>query len=213
MMNKKKSILIVFIVFLLMMGCASHPVAKYYILDYTPTPDTSFFQYTFPYKVQVKEFDIMDAYDQPRIVVRRSAHEIYYDRLSLWATRPQEVIPSLLVDHINSIKLFEQCKKTFLDERPDYIISGTIHNIEKYDSENITRADMRITLTMTEVATNNIILTYKIVQYLPIYNSSMGCFAEKISDVLHSEFGAFLKEVYEYFNAHKNENASPEEKG
>lgn len=200
MMNKKESILITLItLFLLLSGCASHPVAKYYILDYTPIPDTSFFQHTLPYKVQVKEFDIIDTYDQPRIVVRRSAHEIYYDRSSLWATRPQVAIPSLLINHINSIKLFEQCMKTFLDERPDYIISGMIHNIEKYDSEHITRADLHVTLTMTEVATNNVILTYEIAQYIPTYNSNMDYFAKKISDTLHSEFDAFLKEVYRYF--------------
>lgn len=205
MMNKKISILLALMaIFILLLGCASHPVTKYYILDYTPAPDSSFFQYTFPYKVQVKEFDIMDAYDQPRIVVRRSAHEIYYDRLSLWATRPQVAIPSLLIKHINSINLFEQCKKTFLDERPDYVISGTIYNIEKYESEHITRADIHIVLTMTEVATNNVILTYEILQYIPLYNSNMDYFAKKISDTLHSEFNAFLKEVNKYFVAQRD---------
>ena len=185
------------------LGCARRKIARYYILDYNPIVKAeNKYSNPFPYKVQVKEFKIDRTYDNSRIVIRQSAHEVYYDRLSLWATRPQVAITDLLIKHINKLELFEQCKKSFLDEKPDYIISGTIHSIEKYRSEKYTRADLQVSLYLLEAHKNQTVLNYEINKYIPLYTDNMNFFAKKISDTLNEEFDAFLSEIIKYFSKH-----------
>jgi ABC-type uncharacterized transport system auxiliary subunit len=196
----KSKIVVMFLLIITILGCARRQVAKYYILDYNPIVKSEA-KYTkpFPYKVQVKEFNIDRTYDNPRILIRQSAHEVYYDRLSLWTARPQIAITNLLIKHINKLKLFRKCERVFLDEKPDYIISGTIHSIEKYQSAKYSRADLQISLSLIDVNKNQIVLNYEINKFVPLYTDNMNFFAKKISDVLNEEFDAFLINVTNYF--------------
>ncbi len=185
---------------ILIISCTKRYIARYYILDYNPQINVeSQFEKPFPYNLQVKEFKIDRTYDNSRIVVRQSAHEVYYDRSSLWATRPQVAITDLLINHINKLKMVKKCEKTFLEEKPDYIISGTIHSIEKYQSDRYTRADLKISLYLMDTQKNQIVLNYTIEKYIPLYTNKMSFFAKKISDTLNEEFNVFLAKVINYF--------------
>lgn len=186
---------------ILIISCTKRYIARYYILDYNPQINVeSQFEKPFPYNLQVKEFKIDRTYDNSRIVVRQSAHEVYYDRSSLWATRPQVAITDLLINHINKLKMVKKCEKTFLEEKPDYIISGTIHSIEKYQSDRYTRADLKISLYLMDTQKNQIVLNYTIEKYIPLYTNKMSFFAKKISDTLNEEFNVFLAQVINYFS-------------
>ena len=181
-------------------SCAKRYIAKYYILDYNPLINSETnIEKPFPYNLQVKEFKIDPTYDNSRIVIRQSTHEVYYDRMSLWATRPQLAITNLLIHHINTLKIVDKCEKTFLEESPDYIISGTIHSIERYQSERYSRADLNICIFFMDVEKNQIVIQYTIERYVPLYTNKMNYFSKKISDILNEEFNIFLVEVINYF--------------
>ncbi|MCK4357585.1 MAG: membrane integrity-associated transporter subunit PqiC [Candidatus Cloacimonetes bacterium] len=198
-MNIKKYIILFVVISIF--GCAKRYIAKYYILDYNPLiyVETQV-EKPFPYNLQVKEFKINRTYDNTRIVIRQSTHEVYYDRMSLWATRPQVAITNLLINHINKLKIVKKCEKTFLEERPDYIISGTIQSIEKYQSERYSRADLHISIYLIDVQENQIVLNYTIERYIPLYTNKMNYFSKKISDTLNEEFNVFLAQVINYFS-------------
>lgn len=193
---------IIFFVAISIICCAKRYMAKYYILDYNPLiyVETQL-EKPFPYNLQVKEFKIDRTYDNTRIVIRQSTHEIYYDRMSLWTTRPQVAITNLLINHINKLKIVKKCEKTFLEEKPDYIISGTIHSIEKYQSERYSRADLHISIYLMDVQENQIVLNYTIERYIPLYTNKMNYFSKKISDILNEEFNIFLTQVINYFKS------------
>ncbi|MEA3474957.1 MAG: ABC-type transport auxiliary lipoprotein family protein [Candidatus Cloacimonadota bacterium] len=197
-MNIKKYITLLMII--LIISCTKRYIARYYILDYNPQINVeNQFEKPFPYNLQVKEFKIDRTYDNSRIVVRQSAHEVYYDRSSLWATRPQVAITDLLINHINKLKIVKKCEKTFLEKKPDYIISGTIHSIEKYQSERYSGADLHISIYLMDVQENQIVLTYTIERYTELYTNKMNYFSKKISDILNEEFNIFLSKVINYF--------------
>lgn len=200
---KNKNIILIILV-LLALGCSRMQWARFYLLDYVPPiTQNDILTNPFPYTVQVKEFKIDKTYDNSRIVIRQSAHEVYYDRWSLWARRPPDAITALIVNHIRALNLVKECKETFLDQRPDYIISGTIHNIEKYVSDlpsnEFQRADIRLTIQMTDVKTNSTVVSYEVKRYAPLYTENMSFFAKTLSDTLKNEITIFLRKVQEYF--------------
>ncbi len=200
---KSKNIIII-ILAILALGCSRMQWAHFYLLDYVP-PITADDVLTtpYPYTIQVKDFKIDKTYDNSRIVIRRSSHEVYYDRWSLWARRPPDAITALIVNHVKALNLVQDCKKTFLDQRPNFIITGTIHNIEKYVSDlpinEFQRADIRLTIQMIDVKTNNTVVSYEIKRYAPLYTESMSFFAKTLSDTLKNEITIFLRKVQEYF--------------
>lgn len=202
---KNKYITCVFLIlFLIVVGCSRMQWAHFYLLDYVPPITKSdILEEPFPYTIQVKDFKIDKTYDNSRIVIRQSAHEVYYDRWSLWARRPQDAMSALIINHIRALNLVTECKKTFLDQRPDYIITGTIHNIEKYVSDlplnEFQRADIRMTIQLLREKTNNTVVSYEVKRYAPLYTESMSFFAKTLSDTLKNEITIFLRKVQEYF--------------
>ncbi len=213
-MNRKKLLLI--ILSILFIGCSQVQWAKYYLLDYVP-PVMAKDQLSepYPYSIQVQEFKIDRTYDNSRIVIRQSAHEVYYDRLSLWARRPPDAISSLIINHIKALNLVTECKRTFLDSRPDYIINGTIHNIEKYVSDlpqhEFIRADLRVSLQLIDTKTDRTVVNYEFKRYTELYTESMSYFAKTLSDILKNEITIFLRKVQDYFE--KNQQQQNPSKG
>jgi len=210
---KSKNIIII-ILAILALGCSRMQWAHFYILDYVPPITKNDVLTTpYPYTVQVKDFKIDKTYDNSRIVIRQSAHEVYYDRWSLWARRPPDAITALIINHIRALNLVHECKKIFLDQRPDYIITGSIHNIEKYVSDlplnEFQRADIGITIQMIDVKNNITVVNYEIKRYAPLYTESMSFFAKTLSDTLKNEITIFLRKVQEYFETLPKNQPAP----
>ena len=210
---KNKNIIII-ILAILLLGCSRMQWARFYLLDYVPPiTKNDVFTEPYPYTIQVKDFKIDKTYDNSRIVIRQSAHEVYYDRWSLWAKRPPDAMTSLIINHIRALNIAEECKKIYLDKRPDYIITGTIHNIEKYVSDlpfnEFQRADISMTIQMLEVKTDNTVVNYEIKRYAPLYTESMSFFAKTLSDTLKNEITIFLRKVQEYFETLPKNQPAP----
>ncbi|MDP8313586.1 MAG: ABC-type transport auxiliary lipoprotein family protein [Candidatus Celaenobacter antarcticus] len=210
---KSKNIIII-ILAILALGCSRMQWAHFYILDYVPPITKNDVLTTpYPYTVQVKDFKIDKTYDNSRIVIRQSAHEVYYDRWSLWARRPPDAITALIINHIRALNLVHECKKIFLDQRPDYIITGSIHNIEKYVSDlplnEFQRADIGMTIQMIDVKNNITVVNYEIKRYAPLYTESMSFFAKTLSDTLKNEITIFLRKVQEYFETLQKNQPAP----
>jgi len=210
---KSKNIIII-ILAILALGCSRMQWAHFYILDYVPPITKNDVLTTpYPYTVQVKDFKIDKTYDNSRIVIRQSAHEVYYDRWSLWARRPPDAITALIINHIRALNLVHECKKIFLDQRPDYIITGSIHNIEKYVSDlplnEFQRADIGMTIQMIDVKNNITVVNYEIKRYAPLYTESMSFFAKTLSDTLKNEITIFLRKVQEYFEKLQKKQPAP----
>jgi len=206
----KRNKIIIILLALILFGCSQVQWAKYYLLDYVPpVMEKDRLIEPYPYSIQVQEFKIDRTYDNSRIVIRQSAHEVYYDRLSLWARRPPDAITALIINHIKALNLVTECKKTYLDSRPDYIISGIIHNIEKYVSDlpqnEFLRADLRISIQLIDTKTNKTVVSYEFKRYIPLYTESMSFFTKTLSDILKNEMTIFLRKVQDYFESLQNQ--------
>lgn len=85
-------------------------------------------------RVQVERFAIARFYERDQIVFRLSPEEIRDDRYNLWAVRPSEMITNAVTGYLRSANLFTDLRPDFLDEAPEFTLTGTIDAIERFDS-------------------------------------------------------------------------------
>lgn len=198
-MNLKNKIFLI-VLLLIVISCGQAKYARFYVLQYKPMPITELkIEKPFPYNIVVDEFQTDRTYDNSRIVIRHSAHEIFYDQFSLWALRPQNAITNLLVNHINTLGIVENCKLRYLELTPDYKIKGTIKKIEKYENNLIIRADLQIEIQFIDLKTNDVVFTKTLTSYTKLYTNSMSYFTKVLSDNLNIEFNSFIEDMITYF--------------
>lgn len=193
---------------LLVSGCSRvNLVTGYYLLDYVPSIDNQKLQLEepLPYSVQVVNFKIPRSFDSIRIIARFSSHQINYYRYSLWAVRPQIIAADLLVQHINAYNLFQKCQREFLDERPNYEITGEIFQIERFESEQFTAAHLKMAYELYDYETNERLVIHQFNTEIPIPRENMTIFVKAISDILRVETEKFLVKVVDYLNPPEGE--------
>ncbi len=199
---KNRLLWTILILVILAAGCTRQVlVTKYYLLEYQPAigNDKLVLESPIPHRVQVRNFTIPRTYDSIRIIARFSSHQINYYRYSLWAVRPQVAIADLLAQHINVYRLFRDCKREFLEERPEYEITGEISQIERYDSEQYSAAHLRMRYNFYDYDSKDVLVTHELDREVPIPVESMTIFAKVVSDIVNEETENFLVKVVEYF--------------
>lgn len=188
--------------FLITCGCSRVSlVASYYLIDYRPHPDNPrlMLEKPIPHKAQVLKFKIPRTFDSIRIIARFSSHQINYYRYSLWAVRPQVAVSDLLVQHINAYQLFQQCRQEYLEERPDYEISGELFQIERFESEQYSAAHLKMSFGMSDYDSGDILVRHEFDREIPIPPGEMTIFAKAISDMLSEETEYFLEKIVDHF--------------
>ena len=208
-MMRKISLISMLIVVVFIIGCGRQAlVTTYYLLDYYPSPDNEKLILTdpIPHKVQVMNFKIPRSFDSIRIIARYSSHQINYFRYSLWAVRPQIAAADLLVQHINAYRLFEQCQREFLEERPEYEITGEIFQIERYDSEKYSSAHLKMNFEFYDRENNNLLIRHPFDRDNEIPKGNMAIFAKAISDIINEEAEIFLEKIALHFEEVENDS-------
>ena len=199
---KNRYILTALLLTILTAGCTRQMlVTSYYLLEYQPSQKNELLQLDspIPSRIQVMNFKIPRSYDSIRIIARFSSHQINYYRYNLWAVRPQVAVADMLVQHINAYHLFKDCQREYLEERPDYEITGEINQIERFDSEEYSAAHLKMRLDFYEYDSKERVVTHQFDREVPIPTESMTIFAKAVSDIVEQETENFLVKVVEYF--------------
>ncbi|MFC2150573.1 ABC-type transport auxiliary lipoprotein family protein [Calditrichota bacterium] len=194
--------IIVTIAILVLAGCTRHVLqTSYYLLEYQPRQNIKklIVKKPLPYSVEVRSFKIPRSYDSIRIIARYSSHQIDYYRYSLWAVRPQIAIADLIMQHVNTYKLFKSCQREFLEERPQYEITGEIQQIERYDNEGFSAAHLKARIDFIDYETNELIVSHEFDRELKIPPENMTIFAKAVSDMISDETNQFLEKVVDHF--------------
>jgi len=198
-------------VIFLLAGCAKQQlVTSYYLIEYAPTavnPKLKLVE-PLPYRVQVINFKIPRSYDSVRIIARYSSHRIDYYRYSLWAVRPQVAIADLLVQHINTYRLFRNCQREFLEERPDYEITGSVEQIERYESEQYTAAHLKLRFDLYDYNSKDVLVFHNCDREAPIPAGNMSIFAKAVSDIIQEEAENFLVKLVEHFQPAESDSSA-----
>jgi len=144
---------------ILLIGCATLPVKKYFLLNYIPVPPATRLSETpYPFTLRLKEFGIEDAYARHQIVYRQSPYELEFYFYNLWAVKPAQMINDLIFKHLTAVNLVSNVIRRYDGSRTaDYELSGTIEAIDEFDSDKVWFAHMAIAFRLTRTSDDQVI--------------------------------------------------------
>lgn len=192
-------------IMLLVASCSVKTMKDHYVLSYLPDPaEAEKFissKIPFDYKVEVQNFEMNRIYDRNSIVIRQSLHQLTFDKKSEWALRPDKSIPELLVQHINSLNLFRECKTDFFTTSPEYYISGMISNLEIYKSDEATFAHVNVSMELRDQS-RSVLVRHVIDKKTELAKDDTSFFIKTVSDILKEETDSFLIKVVNFLKSH-----------
>ena len=158
-----------------------------------------------PYKavVQLRTFDIAGSYEQNEIVYRSSLYELKRDPLHVWSQRPREMITDVVEEYLKEAQLFTRLatEQDLLDQRPDYVLSGTIKALERFDSGDRWFARLVLSMQLVRREDSQVIWRGEITpaDELEVFNPDMQYTVQALSEILRRKMEQFIREIDSIF--------------
>ena len=104
----------------------------------------------YPFRVQVKGFEVPRAYNRSDIIIRRDEYELRRSRQHSWMERPGDMFTDVIKEYLRQADLFTYIggDRDFYEHRPDYVLSGSIKAIERFDSGDAWVAHLAMTIEL-----------------------------------------------------------------
>jgi len=200
-MDKRLIFLVVTLGLSLWIACSKPPPSRhYYTIDYLPRPirlEGSGRPY--PFKVQLKRFEVLRMYDRSQIVFRYSPNELKYYLYKNWAMKPGDMIMDRVEAHLLSANLFEELRREFLDTYPDYRLEGTVDALEKYDGGDLFFAHLAMTFRLVRQKDRKEIWRYAFDKRKKVYEPDMVYTVIALREILETEMIHVIRELDRIF--------------
>ena len=145
--------------------------------------------------VRVRNLDAASIYEKFQIVVRRSPYELAYSETDVWAVKPNRMISDVLAEALGAASAFTSVARELGELRPEYILSGDLHAIEVYVSEDLWFAHVAIVLQLSRYEDGQTLLTYKFDERKEVPNRTFSLAARACSELLSSALDAFIAAI------------------
>ncbi len=99
--------------------------------------------------IRVRDLNAESVYDKFQIVIRRSPWQLRYSGFHLWAVRPQAMISDIIARTLQETGVFAAVTRELSEARPDFVMSGELHAVEIYDSDDIWYAHLALSLRVS----------------------------------------------------------------
>lgn len=181
------------------LGCKNQEsvVKKYYVLE-TPE-ETTMVDTTSGVLVdefcEVDQVNIYPAFSTRRIANRSHSHEITYYSSHEWAVRPSDVLTNMLVDYMNTRKLFKRAAERFWEVSPKYKIETTIYQIEVIKENKDLAAHLHLEFRLIENSNKEIVATYKTDRSELLEEKKINLFASTISEMFYAAMNDFSTRI------------------
>lgn len=140
----------IFIVVGLLAGCGSEkvPPTRYYKLDIPPAPASA--GPSVPVSLRIEPFRTTSLLRQDRIVYRPSPVEVGYYEYHRWAEAPNDSVTRALADQLTKRRVFQSIKVSDAGEKADYVLRGTIDQLQEVDYKGGVRAQVSISAVLED---------------------------------------------------------------
>lgn len=157
--------------------------------DYTERPYTA--------QIQVKSFEVQRAYNRNEIIFRRDQYELHRDPLHSWITRPGDLFTDAVQQYLQAAELFTYIggDQDFYDRRPDYVLSGTVNALERFDSNDIWAAHLAISMKLIRQQDALVIWQKDFDQEQQVYFPEMKHTVAAFSQLLNAQMEICIREV------------------
>jgi len=156
----------------------------------------------YPFKVQVKDLELNRLYDNASVVIRSGDNTVQFSRKGSWAVRPNASASDLLEDVLKQNLKFRALKERFSESGPDYLIQGSMDNIEEDLRKPEERdASLAVTLQIVRVSDDQIIFEKKYSRTTPVADpAGYGVLAREMSVSLLEIYRLFVIDAVRVFN-------------
>ena len=192
---------LVMLAMLLGIACSKPPPSRhYYTIDYLPRKirlEGSGRPY--PFKVQLKRFEVLRMYDRSQIVFRYSPNELKYYLYKNWAMKPGDMIMDRVEAHLLSANLFDELRREFLDAYPDYRLEGTVDALEKYEGGDLFFAHLAMTFRLVRQEDRKEVWRYAFDERKKVYEPDMVYTVIALREILETEMINVIRELDRIF--------------
>jgi ABC-type uncharacterized transport system auxiliary subunit len=143
-------VLWVLIVVGLLAGCGSEkiPPTRFYKLDIPPAPAPA--GPSVPVSLRIEPFRSTSLLRQDRIVYRPSPVEVGYYEYHRWAEPPNDSVTRALADQLTKRRTFQSIRVSNTAEKADYVLRGTIEQLQEVDYKGGVRAQVSISAVLED---------------------------------------------------------------
>ena len=179
-------------------GDAKLPQRRYFKLHIEPLRGSmEGSERPYPFRVQVKGFEMPRAYDRTNIIRRRDQYELRRDPLHHWMERPGDMITDAVKQYLRQADLFTYVggDRDFFEHRPDYVFSGSIKAIERFDSGDVWAAHLVMTMELVRQDDGKVIWQTDFDAERPVFSSQMKHTVEALSLILVQQIEKAIREL------------------
>ena len=166
----------------------------------------------YPFRVQVKGFEMPRAYDRTHIIRRRDQYELRRDPLHHWMERPSDMITDAVKQYLRQADLFIYVggDRDFFEHRPDYVLNGSVKAIERFDSGDLWAAHLVMTLELVRQADGQVIWQDDFDEEKQVFSPAMIHTVAALSGILGQRMQKAIEEIdFKFLNKQRPAPAAP----
>ena len=151
----------------------------------------------YPFRLQVKGFEVPRAYDRTHIIRRRDQYELQRDNLHHWMERPSDMITDAVKQYLRQADLFTYVggDRDFFEHRPDYVLSGSVKAIERFDSGDLWAAHLVMTMELVRQADGKVIWQDDFDEEEQVFFPAMKYTVAVLSGILGKQMQKTIEEI------------------
>lgn len=179
-------------------GNAELPQRRFYDFKAEPIRDAlSNSERPYPVQVQIKPFSVQRAYNRTEIIFRRDQYELHRDPLHSWITRPGDLFTDAILQYLREANLFTYIggDHDFYERRPDYVLSGTVKAIERFDSGDVWAAHLAITMQLVRQEDSFVIWQKDLDEERTVFFPAMKHTVAAFSQILSQHMESSMREI------------------
>ena len=179
-------------------GDAKLPQRRYFKLHIEPLRGSlEGSERPYPFQVQVKGFEVPRAYDRTHLIRRRDQYELRRDNLHHWMERPGDMITDAVKQYLRQADLFTYVggDRDFFEHRPDYVFSGSVKAIERFDSGDLWAAHLVMTMELARQADGQVIWQTNFDEEKQVFFPAMKYTVAALSGILAQQMKKAIEEI------------------
>jgi ABC-type uncharacterized transport system auxiliary subunit len=148
-------------------------------------------------RVQIKTFDVQRAYNRTELVFRRDEYELHRDPLHSWVTRPGDLFTDAIQQYLRQADLFTYVggDRDFYDYRPDYILTGSVKALERFDSGDVWAAHLAMSMELVRQEDALVIWQKDFDEERQVFFPEMKHTVAAFSQILSQQMEASMREI------------------
>jgi len=179
-------------------GSAELPQRRFYDFKAEPVRNgISNSERPYAVQVQIQTLDVGRAYNRTEIIFRRDQYELHPDRLHSWITRPGDLFTDAIQQYLRQANLFTYVggDRDFYASRPDYVLSGTVKALERFDSGDIWAAHLAINLQLVRQEDSRVIWQTDFDEERRVFFPQMKHTVAAFSEILRQQMEKSIREI------------------